>query len=195
MKDYDFDEVENKYKDIIDIAKNYMKCIKDYEHNIHHVNDVVKYTKLLIKEIDLDINIDVCIISAYWHDVGRIKLDQGHEKISAKILKETMINHNYDSALIAECSKAIENHKWNMTPTTLEGLIIKDADKLAWIGTGRWESCIDYNQKLDSIIDLLPKLRNDILYFDESRKIYDRDIIKLIELLYSKIKKVSNNLV
>ena len=36
---------------------------------------------------------------------------------------------------------AIENHKWDMIPKTNEGLVVKDADKLAWIGKGRWETC------------------------------------------------------
>lgn len=181
---------EIKHNDIIDIAKKYMQGINDYEHNINHVNDVVYYTKELIKNLDLDVDEEVCIISAYWHDVGRIKVNEGHEKESAQMLKETMEQYNYDSSLIDKCYKAIENHKWNMMPETTEGLVLKDADKLAWIGKGRWESCINNNQELDSIIELLPKLRNEILYFDESKRIYDRDIIKLIKLLYNQNKGV-----
>ena len=185
MKDnIDFDKIESKYKDIIDIAKEYMQSISDYEHDINHMNDVVHYTKLLIERLNIEIDIDVCIISAYWHDVGRIKLKEGHEKLSAEMLKEVMEDYKYDDILIDKCYKAIENHKWNMKPETTEGLIVKDADKLAWIGIGRWESCIQNNQRLDTIVELLPKLRNEILYFDESKRIYDEDIIKLIKLLY-----------
>ena len=62
--------------------------IKDYEYNINHMNDVVSYTKELLNNINLEIKIDVCIISAYWHDVGRIKINEGHEKLSAEMLKE-----------------------------------------------------------------------------------------------------------
>ena len=186
MKKFCFDEIENKYKHLIEIAKKYMKSIDDYEHDINHVNDVVYYTKLLIERLDIEINVDACIISAYWHDVGRIKANGGHEKISAQMLKETMEQYNYDSSLIDKCYKAIENHKWNMMPETAEGLVLKDADKLAWIGIGRWESCINNNQKLDTIVELLPRLRNEVLYFDESKRIYDRDIIKLVTLLYHK---------
>ena len=183
-KNTDFDEIEKKYKNIIDIAKEYMQSISDYEHNINHMNDVVHYTKLLIERLNIEIDVDVCIISAYWHDVGRIKVNEGHEKLSAEMLKEVMKDYKYDDILIDKCYKAIENHKWNMTPETIEGLIIKDADKLAWIGIGRWKSCIKNNQRLDTIVFLLPKLRNEILYFDESKEIYDEDIIKLLKLLY-----------
>ena len=123
-KNIDFYEIEEKYKNIIDIAKKHMKSISDYEHNINHMNDVVHYTKLLIERLNIEIDIDVCIISAYWHDVGRIKLKEGHEKLSAEMLKEVMEDYKYDDILIDKCYKAIENHKWNMKPETTEGLIV-----------------------------------------------------------------------
>ncbi len=185
MKKYNFDQIEDKYHDLIHIAREYMQSIQDYEHNIHHLNDVVYYMKELIQKLDMDIHVDVCIVSAYWHDVGRTKVSTGHEKISAQMLKEVMQQYHYDQSFINECCKAIENHKWNMVPETVEGLIIQDADKLAWIGMGRWNECVQNQQRLDSIMKLLPNLRNEILHFDESRKIYDRDIITLMTLLYN----------
>ena len=181
------DYVEHKYHDLILIAKEYMKSIDDFEHNLSHMNDVVMYTKELLCHIDEKIDVDACIISSYWHDVGRIKINEGHEKLSAEMLKMEMMKHGYSDYLIDKCYMAIINHKWNMHPNTIEGLIIKDADKLAWIGLERWKECLSNHQELNSIIELLPKLRNEILYFDESKKIFDRDIIKLIELLYYRI--------
>ena len=183
----DFEQIENKHKNIIDIAKSYMIKIKDNEHDINHMNDVVKYTKELLSKVDDDLDKEVCVIAAYWHDVGRIKINVGHEKISAEMLKEYLEKNSYNSEFILKCYKAIENHKWNMTPQTKEGLIVKDADKLAWIGSGRWNSCLKNKQRLDSIIELLPRLRSEILYFNESKKIYDRDIVNLIKVLYKNI--------
>lgn len=103
------------------------------------------------------------------------------------MLKEEMLNGNYDMELIDKCYKAIINHKWNMFPETNEGLVIKDADKLAFLGKRRWIECLNHNYKLDSIIELLPNLKEEILYFDESKKIYDRLIIELVILLYNNI--------
>ena len=160
-----------------------MSQINDYEHNIAHMYDVVTYTKELFSKISIDVNIDVCIICAYWHDVERIKINQGHEKLSAEMLKSEMKKLEYNNDFINMCYMAIINHKWNMHPKTIEGLIVKDADKLGWIGIKRWSECIKHNKKLDAIINLLPNLRNYILHFDESREIYDRDILKLIKLL------------
>ncbi len=186
MKDDNYSAIELKYDKLITKAKEYMSTITDYEHDINHMYDVVNYTKELINTIKLDVNKEVCIISAYWHDVGRTNKKEGHEKLSAEMLKAQMIELGYDSQLINECYVAIENHKWNMIPKTTEGLIVKDADKLAWIGTGRWKSCFRNKQNLDDIIKLLPRLKQEILYFNESKNIYDRDIVKLVELLYEK---------
>lgn len=179
-------DTENKYSDLIELSKNYMRTIKDNEHNVNHINDVVNYTKELLNVVNIKVNKDVCIIGAYWHDVGRTKLSVGHEKLSAEMLRNDMLKMNYDNEFINSCCYAIENHKSNMTPKTNEGLIVKDADKLAYLGNGRWQSCLDNNQRLDELMKLLPKLRNEILYFEESKKIYDREIIKLTKLLYDR---------
>ena len=39
---------------------------------------------------------------------------------------------------------------------------------------------------MEKIIELLPDLREKILYFEESRQIYDKEIIKLIDYLYGR---------
>ena len=181
----DFVKIENKYHALIEIAKDYMVHIDDSEHDINHMIDVVSYMKELLKVLDIDADIEVCIISAYWHDVGRIKGQDGHERLSAEMLKEQMKRMHYDDEFINKCYKAIEYHKWNMHPETVEGIILKDADKLAWLGVRRWKECLSKKKKLDSIVNMLPKLRDEILYFDESRKIFDRDIIIIFKLLYS----------
>lgn len=178
-------KIEEKHKVLIEKAKEYMNSIEDSEHNIKHMIDVVNYTKELINLVNLNLDKEACIIAAYWHDVGRIKLDINHEKLSAEMLKEEMKKLNYKDDFIDTCYYAIENHKWNMNPKTNEGLIIKDADKLSFLGKERWMECIKSKWKLDSIIELLPILRDEILYFEESKKIYDREIIKLVKILYN----------
>ena len=182
-----YGEIEIKYKYLIKKAIDILNNINDYEHNLSHTLDVVEYTKELIDNLKVNIDVDVCIISAYWHDVGRSKLDKGHEELSAEMLKQEMLDGNYDLELIDKCYQAIVNHKWNMIPKSNEGLVIKDADKLAFLGKRRWRECLKHNFRLDGIINLLPKLKNEILYFDESRKIYDRLIIELVNLLYEEV--------
>lgn len=103
-----YKEIENKNKEIILKAKKYMNSITDHEHDINHMNDVVYYTKELLDVLKIEIDKEACIISAYWHDVGRTKLREGHEKLSAKMLKDEMIEEGYDNILIDKCYKAIE---------------------------------------------------------------------------------------
>lgn len=184
-----FNNIEEKYKDLINIAKEYMYTINDNEHDINHMNDVVEYTKKILSNINEKLDEDACIIGAYWHDVGRTKIQEGHEKMSVHMLVETMRKINYDEEFIKRCSDSIEFHKWNMTPKTVEGLVVKDADKIAWLGSGRWKSCINKRQRIDSIVELLPKLRNEILHFDYSRRLYDEEIINILKILYSEIYK------
>lgn len=189
MKNIDYQQIETKYKDLISIAQNYMQQINDFEHNISHMNDVVSYTKKLLDLLTININYEACLISAYWHDVGRIKTNIGHESLSAEMLKNEMTKHNYSNELITACCEAIKTHKWNMTPTTIEGLILKDADKLAWLGESRWQECLSHSYPLDEIIKLLPSLRNEILYFTESKNIYDEEIVNLLKTLYNNLYK------
>ncbi len=140
----EFKEIEEKYRDLIEIAVNYMRKSNDKEHDVIHMLDVVNYTKILLNMLEIEVNYDVCIISAYWHDVGRVFVAEGHEKKSAEMLLKEMTIRNYPANLIKQCYKAIENHKWNMIPETNEGLIIRDADKLDFVGVNRWKKLLNY---------------------------------------------------
>lgn len=185
----DFETIEKDNIHLIDIAKKYMETINDKEHDTQHMIDVVNYTKELLNSLESDANAEVCLLSAYWHDVGRIKLDSGHEKLSADMMKEEMERLNYDNKMIESCYLAVLNHGWFMIPTTIEGLIVKDADKLGWLGENRWNNCLSNNQRLNSIIDKLSELRNKYLFFEESKKIYDRDIVRLLKKIYTTYNK------
>ncbi len=184
MKKTNFDEIETKHRQLIDVAIKLMETIADdYEHNVYHQIDVVSYTKELLSIIDDDIDPEVAIISAYWHDVGRTKIDKGHELLSTIMLKEEMLELGYDDVIISKCIKAIINHRYDGIPKTKEGLLLQDADKLGFIGINRWQECVRHNHPLDSIMELLPKLKDELLNYKESKLIYDRDIIKLRKFL------------
>ncbi len=179
--------VEKKYKDLISLSIKHMNSIDDYEHDNNHIKDVIDNILKLTEKIELDFDFEICILAGYWHDVGRTRANVGHEKISAEMLKEELVKLNYPEEFIQKCYDAIAFHKWNMEPKTIEGLIVKDADKLAWLGNGRWDSCLKNNQVLDELIKLLPNLRNEILYFEESKIIYDKLIVKIVEKIYNKV--------
>lgn len=182
----EFEIIEEKHKNLICIAKDYMSKVDDPKHSTDHMESVAKYVKeILISEKEADK--EVCIISAYWHDVGRLYGEENHAKVSAKMLEEEMQKLGYDEDFIKKCVKAINNHGWYESPETLEGTIIRDADKIDFVGISRWKNCIENKCKFTKILDLLPTLRKDILVLESSKEIYDREEGLLIRYLHDVI--------
>lgn len=181
----DLTEIENKHKDLINIALEKMKAVDDPKHSLSHVLQVVKYTKEILQEVKA--NEEVCIISAYWHDVGRLQEEKGHAIISAGLLKIEMQKLGYDENMIKACYNAICKHGWKEKPETLEGLVIRDADKIDFVGINRWEQCIETNCKFNKILELLPTMRENLLSFEYSKLIFDREIGKLVVFLHNKV--------
>lgn len=172
-----YEEIYSKNKELIDIAIEKIKvCERDPLHFIGHTTDVVNYVKELLEKIPADK--EICIIAAYWHDVGRSVTDKGHEEESGRILKEEMIRLKYSDEMIEKCYLAVVNHKRKSIPPTIEGKIVRDADKIAYIGRNRWKRCIEENPNaLDEIIEVyLPILKDEILKLEYSKELFDRDM-------------------
>ena len=172
-----YEEIYDKNKKLIDIAIEKIKvCENDPLHFIGHTIDVVNYVKELLEEIPA--NKEICIIAAYWHDVGRSVTNKGHEEESGKILKDEMAKLGYSNEIIEQCYLAVVNHKRKCIPPTIEGKIVRDADKIAYIGKHRWKRCIEEEpEALDEIIEVyLPILREEILKLEYSKELFDRDM-------------------
>lgn len=163
----------------IEEAKKLASLINDSSHNLIHVKSVVKSAIEISKKYS-EVDSDLIQVGAWWHDVGRLYLDQGHEKLSAEMASNFLQNLDIDLKICKTVYNVIIFHKWIMQPQTIEGEIVRDADKLDYISILRWKSCLKDNniQALQDITDLLPKLRNEILHLEISKKIYDEKIIK-----------------
>lgn len=59
----------DKNKNLIDKAVEIMKQVNDLKHSLFHMESVVRYTIEILRHEE-KANKEVCIISAYWHDVG-----------------------------------------------------------------------------------------------------------------------------
>ena len=66
----EFEQIEEKNKGLIEEAINMMKQVPDPKHSLSHMESVVAYTKEILLRTE-KADKEVCIISAYWHDVGR----------------------------------------------------------------------------------------------------------------------------
>ena len=186
MSIYDeFSKIEEKHGILLQKATKLMENVPDPKHSLSHMYSVVNYTKEILAQTEVDK--EVCIIAAYWHDVGRSVQDEGHAKLSAEMLKTEMQNLRYDDEFINKCYKAICKHGWDEEPETLEGIIIRDADKIDFVGIGRWSQCIENDCKFTKILELLPTMRKELLRLDCSRKIFDREIANLVVFLHNKI--------
>ena len=177
-----YEEIYIKNKKLIDSAiEQTKKCDNDPLHFIGHTIDVVNYVKELLEKIPA--NKEICIISAYWHDVGRSIIDKGHEEESGRMLKKEMSKLGYENKMIEECYSAVINHKRDLIPPTIEGKIVRDADKIAYIGKNRWKRCMEENpEALDEIITVyLPILRDKILRLEYSKELFDRDMNSYIK--------------
>ena len=179
-----FDAVFVVHQEVINLGIKNTLLVRNCLHDIVHVKDTVGNCREILKEVDADSN--VCLVSAYWHDVGCAHGEYGHEKRSAEMLKKELDARDYDSEFIEKSYGAIRYHGWEMKPETVEGLILKDADKLSFLSAGKWKECLKEDPAvLQLLVELIPYLRDETLHFNISRKIYDQKIAKLVQFLYS----------
>ena len=189
----------NKHRELINTVKSKMiqasnTGILDVEHGIIHVNSTVILAATvmdrLLYEGKEDFDPEVCIIAAYCHDVGRADIKgalANHEFIGAMNLRSEMGNKDrygeYTERFKQDIYNAIIYHKWSMQPQTTEGLIVRDADKLDWLSKWRWEYFKENDKKKSDIdiVELLPRLKDEILNFQCSKQLYDEMIYEIKE--------------
>lgn len=155
---------------------------------MHHVNDVINKIQKLLTLVETDVDVSVCIIAAYWHDVGRIVVDDSHEVMSSEMLRATMISiGKYSEDFINKCTDAVRCHgRYTNLPESIEGIILRDSDKLAYIGINRWSFALDSLVDMNKTFVVLDNARNKMLLLEESKILWDIEVRKLIEYLYNR---------
>ncbi|MGW8184548.1 MAG: HD domain-containing protein [Candidatus Moraniibacteriota bacterium] len=163
-------------------AKRLMLLSKDDTHDFRHAKEVAYYASKIGRELNYP-DIKFLKLAAWWHDVGRLYKEE-HEELSAQMAKDNLSILGSDENEVEKMFNAIKLHKWNMQPETIEGNIIRDADKLDCLSSSRWKKSKKGDGKyMNSLIPLLPNLKS-MLYFEISKKIYDQKA----ESFYLKIK-------
>jgi len=162
--------------DSIKEAEKIMNKVDDSFHGgLEHARKVV-YISQQILASEPKANADVVVVSAWWHDTGRIIGNEEHEKRSALMASEDLENRGIDRIFCRQVYLAIAHHRYDMHPVTLEGTIIRDADKLALLDPKRWQNAIDDKayHKFEHTINILPTLKNDVLRLKSSKDLYDK---------------------
>lgn len=172
-------------------------------HNYQHTQRVVKSTKELIDNSEINVKDKEALILAAWlHDTGYIHKYKGHEEKSAEIAEDFLKQNNAAPDLIEKVKKYILATKFTNTPESIGEKIIRDADS-SHFGKDYFDETSEFlRQELE-----MHNIRNftnaewleeNILVFTEKHRYYTDYAIKewkpkkeenLLELIESKNKQ------
>ncbi|WP_456440786.1 HD domain-containing protein [Psychroserpens sp.] len=125
-------------KDVTSLLNKELSKYLTY-HNINHTLSVIdKAEHIAIKENVSQKNVVLVKIAALYHDVGFIKIRDGHEEESCIIAKEQLKGYNYPKEDIDIVCETIMATKIPQNPTNHLGQILADAD-LEYLATNRFK--------------------------------------------------------
>ncbi len=178
-------------------AKQWIEKIDDPMHSVPHMKQTLIYAMDLAKSYP-EADRDILEIAVWWHDVGRVFLDDGHAKKSAEMAGESLINIGIDSSEVAEICTMIESHSNSSTtnPVSLEAIILKDADKLDFLTVSRWRIGIrdERSKGINTGISKIPTIGREILKLPESKIMFEKLFVQLLEYLKTVDNPFINNL-
>ncbi len=120
--------IEQSEDFVSNLLKGRLSSLYSY-HNIFHTSNVVNAVKKLsVKENIEDIEKEILIIAAWFHDTGYVNGAENHEKESVKIATDFLKDKGQSEEFITEVSKLILATIKEYIPKTQLEKIIKDAD-------------------------------------------------------------------
>lgn len=115
-------------KYVVDILSNQLP-VENYYHNLTHTKRVVESVILLANEEGCNEKETYLLqIAAWFHDIGYIEKNEGHEDVSQKIVTEFLKNKDFTLEDIKIVNQLIDITKMDATPKTHLEKIIRDAD-------------------------------------------------------------------
>lgn len=122
------DIVEEADKFVLDLFKEKLPNTFIY-HNYHHTQRVVKSTKELITNSEINVKQEQALLLAAWfHDTGYTVKFKGHEEESTKIARSFLERHGMDMELIKTVERCILATNFMHEPKDQLEEIIRDAD-------------------------------------------------------------------
>lgn len=135
---------------------------------------------------------EVVDLAVLFHDIGKGKVDSGHEFESEKIAREFLEKQNIDPVLVQKVCDAVRRHAapWKENaemPQTIEDKVVFDADMIQQRGPFGIAKQLDDFKDVKSFIERIKKAREQL------RKAHDKVITKSgKEMLKDKIGYVEN---
>ncbi|MFT5761795.1 MAG: putative metal-dependent HD superfamily phosphohydrolase [Polaribacter sp.] len=124
-----------------------------FYHNLSHTQRVVNATKELIEGENIsEVDANVLLLAAWFHDVGYVKGIENHEEASVRIVTNFLEEYNIDDSIINNVNRLIRATKMDVEAGDVLEKIIKDAD------------CIHFSKKNFSDISDLLKEEINLVY-------------------------------
>ena len=165
------------YSDSIVKAKSYYDGFDDVIHDWEHSERVATNARLIADNLGYE-DKDFLTLCALWHDTARTQQSEGHEEQSALWAEKDLLSRGIDRETAEKAYEAIRFHKSTANPTTIEGKIIRDADKLDIFTVGRWEKCDAAGWKREYVDDLQKTVESMGKYPDAFTYDYTKELFK-----------------
>lgn len=196
--------------EIIDKASKFsIKLLKEnlppsnIYHNINHTKEVVKNCNEIGRNCNLnDIEFEILILSAWFHDTGFIKSYYGHENISAEIAEDFLKRNNYKSNRAKKVKECIIKTNILYLPENKLEKILCEADLLylskpkfmrkANILRKEWENIGKFYSEKEWITLNINFMKNRSLFTKYGKEKYTVQREKNIKYLESLYKNLTN---
>jgi len=129
-------EIINEVRKIVEEQCKSKENIYGYGAWKHHINIVVKYSKILAKKMGGDI--EIVELAALLHDYASVKdydLYKDHHIHSSNLANKILSELEYPSEKIEQVKKCIYSHRasMNIRRNTIEEICVSSADAMAHI--------------------------------------------------------------
>jgi len=164
------------YADSIQKAKNYYDNGQDILHDLSHSDRVAELAKQIAEAVNYN-DTDILEVCAFWHDVARTRGVEPHEEAGAVMARDDLLSRRASEEDANKAYEGIRFHKSTAQPTTIEGKIVRDADKLDIFTVSRWQACADagwkeeYSDDLRKTVEVMGKYP-DAFTYDFSKDLY-----------------------
>lgn len=110
----------------------------DLYHTQKHHDDVFQLCLEIVKDNNVDVDLDVLEIACLWHDVYK---GSGDNEIM--LLETALRNLRLPEDLAKRIVSVIAEHSFGKDQTTNESRVLYDADKIDLVSTSRWKDVFE----------------------------------------------------